>query len=268
MIPIEVIFLGILGLIIGSFINVVIYRLPQGKSLFFPFSHCPKCQKLLKWYHNIPILSYLFLKGKCAYCGEKISIQYPLVEALSALLIISLYLRFKPHFDLITFIFLAYFVLTLLTISFIDLKHKEIPDLLSLPLIFAGWFLSLLGKNPLHLSFVDSLISALAGMGLLFFIDTLYYHIAKRESIGMGDFKLMGGFGAYLGYQSFFNILFLASLLGVLSFLLFKVYLKLRGDKRAEEKPNWQEGLRAEIPFGPFLCLSALIYLFNPQSLL
>ncbi|MFN3921773.1 MAG: prepilin peptidase [Caldimicrobium sp.] len=254
-----ILFVFIFGLAIGSFLNVLIYRLPRGMSLLSPSSHCPHCKTKIKWYHNIPLLSFLFLKGRCAFCGEKISLQYPLVEILSAFLLVLIYLKFNPSEGVITFIFMSYLVLSLLSISFIDLRHKEIPDLLSIPLIFAGWILSLFGKNPFNLSIWESLISAFAGMGLLFFINELYYLIAKRESIGIGDFKLMGALGAFLGHQSFFNILFFASLFGVFAFVLVK-FIKRSFDLK--------ESLREEIPFGPFLSLGALTYLFNPQSLL
>lgn len=255
----EILLIFILGLTIGSFLNVVIYRLPQQESILKPSSHCPYCKKSLKWYHNIPLLSFFILKGRCAYCGEKISFQYPLVEITSSLLLLLVYFKFNPWESLVPFLFLSYLVLSLLCISIIDFKYKEIPDLLSLPLIFAGWILSLLGKSPFQLTFLESIISAFAGMGLLFFINELYYFIAKRESIGIGDFKLMGAFGSFLGYQSFFNILFFASLFGVITFIISKIL---------KRNFNFKETLKEEIPFGPFLSLGALIYLFNPQTLL
>lgn len=165
----ELFFVFIIGLILGSFLNVVVHRLPQKGSLLFPPSHCPLCQKPLKWYHNIPLLSYLFLRGKCAFCGGRISPLYPLVELLSALILSLFYLKIDPHKNLLTFLFMSYFGLNLLVLSIIDLKTKEIPDILSLPLVFAGWLLSLLNKNPLGFGFIESVISAFAGMGLLFF---------------------------------------------------------------------------------------------------
>ncbi|BAU22667.1 peptidase A24 [Caldimicrobium thiodismutans] len=260
----ESFFIFLIGLILGSFLNVVIYRLPQGKSLIFPASHCPKCETPLRWYHNIPLLSFLFLKGRCAYCKASISWQYPLVEFLSGLLLVLLYLKFKPHYGVIVFSFFAFFGLNLLCLSFIDLFHKEIPDSLSFSLIFSGWILALLSKNPLSLSFLESLLSSFAGIGLLFFINELYYLLAKRDGLGMGDFKLMGGLGAYLGYKSFFNVLFFASLIGVVCFILMRIYQKLS----REDLETSEDLLKKEIPFGPFLSIAGLIYLFYPQSLL
>lgn len=260
----ENLFIFLVGLILGSFLNVVIFRLPQGKSLIFPASYCPKCETPLKWYHNIPLLSFLFLRGRCAYCKARISFHYPLVEFLSGLLLVLFYIKFKPLYGILVFSFLAFFGLNLLCLSFIDLFHKEIPDRLSLSLIFSGWILAILSKNPLSLSFLESLLSSFSGMGLLFFINELYYLLAKRDGLGMGDFKLMGGLGAYLGYKSFFNILFLASLLGVASFILIRIYQKL---SRQDLETN-EDLLKKEIPFGPFLSMAGLIYLFYPQSLL
>ncbi len=260
----EIILVFILGLVLGSFLNVVIYRLPRGESLFTPPSHCPKCKKFLKWYHNIPLLSFILLRGKCAYCGERISPQYPLVELITAFLLVSLYMKFSPLYGLLSFGFLSFFVLILMAIFFIDLKYKEIPDLLSFSLIFIGWIFSLTGKNPFGLTIKESLLSAFSGMGLLFFINEIYYLITKRDGIGMGDFKLMGGLGAFLGYQSFYNLLFFASVIGVVSFFLFQIYLRLL---KKEVTPS-ESLLKKEIPFGPLLSISALIYLFNPKNLL
>lgn len=261
----EIFLVFLFGLIIGSFINVIIYRLPKGISIIFPSSHCPKCERKLKWYHNIPVISFILLRGKCAFCGEKISLQYPLVELLSAFLLLCLYFRFNPFKDIILFLFVAYFTFSLLCISVIDFKQKEIPDSLSFPLIFAGWFFCLLGKNPFQLTIIDSLISSFAGIGLLFFINELYYVITKRDSIGIGDFKLMGGIGSFLGVQSFFSVLFYASLFGVITFFLFVIYKKFF---KKEEILALREALKEEIPFGPFLSLGALLYLFNFRILL
>lgn len=260
----EILLVLIFGLVCGSFLNVVIYRLPKGESLLTPSSHCPKCKKPLKWYHNLPLLSYIILKGKCAYCGERISFQYPLVEALTALIFVSLYVKFKPLYGFIPFGFFSVFAMVLIAVFFIDLKHKEIPDLLSFSLILAGLLFSLTGKNPFGLTLKESLLSVFSGIGLLFLINEIYYLITKRDGIGMGDFKLMGGLGAYLGYQSFYNLLFFASLIGVISFFLFQIYLKVI----KKEATFSQEFLKKEIPFGPLLSLSAFIYLFNPKSLL
>lgn len=259
----EIILTIVSGLVLGSFLNVVIYRLPRGESLWGPFSKCPSCGKTLKWYHNIPLLSYILLRGRCAYCSEKISLRYPFVELSSVLLLLALYFKIRIAFGFLPFVGFSIFGLTLLAISFIDLSHREIPDLLSIPLIFIGWIFALTGKNPLLQGLEHALISSLAGIGLLFLINELYYLISKRDGIGMGDFKLMGGIGAFLGYKSFFNILFFASLIGLLTYLTMTLYMKI-----VKKEPLSRGFLKTEIPFGPFLSLSALIYLFNPGNLL
>ncbi|MEZ0344217.1 MAG: prepilin peptidase [Caldimicrobium sp.] len=261
----ELFLVFILGLVFGSFLNVLIYRLPEGKSLLKPSSHCPKCETPLKWYHNIPLISFIFLRGRCAYCGEKISLQYPLVELITALLLVSIFVKFKPLYGFIPFAFFSIFAMILISVFFIDLKHKEIPDLLSFSLIFFGWIFSLTGKNPLGITFKESLLSTFSGIGLLFFINEVYYLITRRDGIGMGDFKLMGGLGAYLGYKSFYNLLFFASLIGVITFFIFQIYQRFFKEKKGSSSENI---LKKEIPFGPLLSISALIYLFNPKSLL
>lgn len=248
------IFIFLLGLSIGSFLNVVIYRWSKGLSIKNPiFSICPKCGKTLKWYHNIPLISYLFLKGKCAYCKSPISIRYPLVELLTAFFLLFIYLKFKPYYGWITFLGFSFFILILIPITFIDLETKEIPDKLSLGLIFVGILFSLFGFNPL-LNFETSLLSALSGIGLLFLINELYYQVSKRDGLGMGDFKLMGGIGAFLGYKSFYWILIIASLTGIFAFLGIYIRYKIKGISK-------ELNLKTEIPFGPFLSLASIIYL-------
>ncbi|MCS7279659.1 MAG: prepilin peptidase [Thermodesulfobacteriaceae bacterium] len=246
----------ILGLCLGSFFNVLIYRWSNRLSIFSPiFSFCPHCKNPIKWYYNLPIISYLWLKGKCKICKKPISPFYPLVEFLTSFLFLISYLYFKKY-SFFTFLGFSFFVLILIPITFIDLKIREIPDKLSLVLIGWGWIFSLTGFNFL-LDFKTSLISSLAGIGLLFLINEFYYQFSKREGIGMGDFKLMGGIGAFLGFESFFSIIFLASLSGVLAFLGF--YLLNKIFKGKENKLEF----KTEIPFGPFLSLASLVYLFG-----
>ncbi|PMP96094.1 MAG: prepilin peptidase [Thermodesulfobacterium geofontis] len=243
----------IFGLCIGSFLNVIIYRWSRGLSIRNPlFSFCPHCGNILKWYHNIPIISYIILRGKCAYCKAPISLKYPLVELLTAFLFLWVYIKFKSLYGWFTFFGFAFYVLTLILTSFIDLEIREIPDKLSLSLIFIGWIFSLFGLNP-FVDFITSLLSGFAGVGLLFLINELYYQFSKREGMGMGDFKLMGGIGAFLGYKSFYWILMLASITGVLAFFGVYLWQRTRG-------VNKKLDLKTEIPFGPFLALASLLY--------
>lgn len=245
-----------IGLCIGSFLNVVIYRWSEGRSIRSPiFSFCPECKEILKWYHNIPLFSYVLLRGKCAYCKKLISPRYPFVEVVAGFLALWSFIKIKPLFGWMTYLYFFTFLCILISIFFIDLKTKEIPDKLSLTLIFLGFIGSLLGINP-FLSIEQSLLSGLAGIGLLFLINEIYYHFSGRDGLGMGDFKLMGGIGAFLGYKGFYWILLLASLLGILFFFGMVLWSKkIREDQIKID-------LKTEIPFGPLLSLGAILYFF------
>lgn len=252
-------FIFFIGTCIGSFLNVVIYRWSENLSLLTPyFSFCPNCKNPLKWYHNIPIISYVFLRGKCAYCKSSISIRYPIVEFLAGLLTLLLFIKFS--FRWLTFFYFSIFFYILIAISFIDFKAKEIPDKLSLSLIFLGFIGSLLGLNP-YLTMEKSLLSGLSGIGLMFLINEVYYQFTKRDGLGMGDFKLMGGIGSFLGYDSFYFILLIASFLGIAFFL--GSLLWVRKTKKLQTKID----LKTEIPFGPMLSFAAMTYLFLLPSI-
>ncbi len=237
----------ILGAIIGSFLNVVILRLPAGESIVFPGSHCPGCQANLAWYDNVPVLSYLMLRGRCRRCAMRISWQYPLVETAMAGLSGALFLRFGP-----TWTYLIYLVFcgALLAIFVIDLHHQIIPDRISLPGIILGFAVSFV--NPL-VSWQSSLIGILAGGGTLYLIAAAYYLFTKREGMGGGDIKLLGMIGAFLGWQSLLFVVFASSVLGSLVGIL--AMLKQR------------KGGKTVIPYGPFLALAAVIYLFYQAEL-
>jgi leader peptidase (prepilin peptidase)/N-methyltransferase len=247
----------IIGLCLGSFLNVLIHRLPKGEKVFLDRSKCPHCGTYLKWYHNIPLLSFILLRGRCAFCHQKISLIYPAVELLTATLLLLVYLKFYYH--LTTFIFLAIYLLFGITISFIDLKTKEIPDILSLPLFFLGILFSSLGHNPKVPGFELSFISGLAGIGLLFLINEVYYLLTKRDGIGMGDLKLMAGIGSYFSYYSFYYVLLYGSIIGVVSYFIHRSFQKMMKKEKVEEA---EEFLKTEIPFGPFLFIGSLLYLF------
>jgi len=247
----------IIGLCLGSFLTAVIYRLPKNEKIFFDRSKCPHCQNIIKWYHNIPLISFIFLRGRCAYCGKKISLIYPLVELLTAILLVLVYSKFYQGF--LTFIFFTIYILIGITISFIDLKTKEIPDILSLPLFIFGITFSTLGYNPKVYGFELSLISGLAGIGLLFIINEIYYLLTKRDGLGMGDFKLMAGIGSYFSYYSFYYVLLYGSIFGVFAFFIWRIYQRLLNKEIIEEKTDL---LKTEIPFGPFLFIGSLFYLF------
>jgi leader peptidase (prepilin peptidase)/N-methyltransferase len=233
----------LLGAIVGSFLNVVIIRLPQkGASIAFPASHCPVCQAKLHWYDNIPVISFIVLRGKCRFCGTRISWQYPLVELAMAAISYALFYRFSfsPLFG-IYFIFCA----ALLAIIFIDFYHQIIPDLISLPGIIIGFALSFI--NPL-MTWQDAAIGILVGGGILYAIAAVYYLFPKREGMGGGDIKLLAMIGAFLGWQSLPFVVFSSSILG--SLLGIGAMLKQK------------KGGRTVIPYGPFLSVAAIIYLY------
>lgn len=239
-------FIFFLGCCIGSFLNVCIFRLPQDLSIVAPRSFCPQCRTPVRGYDNIPLLSYLLLRGKCRSCGAKISWRYPLVEALTGAFAVALYLKFGLTFSL--FAFFA-FTAALLLITFIDLDHRIIPDVISLPGIAVGFGLSFFLPAP---SWTDSLIGLLAGGGSLYLVAIGYEALTKREGMGGGDVKLLGMIGAWLGWKAVLFTLFFASLTGTL----------IGGGAMLIQK----QGRHYAIPFGPFLAFAALAYLFfGPQ---
>ncbi len=240
---------AILGAAVGSFLNVVILRLPQeNSSVVFPASHCPKCLSPLRWYENIPLLSYIVLRGKCGHCKEKISLQYPVVEASMAALSAALYYKFG-----LSIIFAGYFLFlaALLTIIFIDYHHYIIPDVIDLPGIVLGLLFSFI--NPL-VTWQSSFIGIIAGGGVLWILAVLYVLLRKKEGMGGGDVKLLAMLGAWLGWQSLpFIILFSSfsgAIIGSISLYLLK------------------KDQTSQIPFGPFLSIAAIIYLFFSEQIM
>ena len=232
----------IFGTIIGSFLNVCIFRLPKKQSIISPSSYCPNCHKPIRFYHNIPVLSFLFLGGKCSNCGEPISSRYIVVELLAGLLSLALFLKFG--LSLSYFVYLT-FSAALLVITFIDLDHQIIPDVITLPGIILGLAASLFLPG---MTFLDSIIGTVTGGGGLFLVAMGYSLIAKREGMGAGDIKLISMIGAFLGIKGVLLAIFLGSLFG--SSVGLTVMLKEKRDRRYA------------VPFGPFLAIGALIYLF------
>lgn len=232
-----------LGAIIGSFLNVVILRLPrEGASIAFPASHCPGCLAPIAWYDNIPVLSFLLLRARCRHCAMRISWQYPLVETAMALLAVALFRQFGLSWPFpIYFVFCA----ALLAVFVIDLHHQIIPDVISLPGIVLGFAASFL--NPL-VNWQSAAIGILAGGGVLYLIAATYYLCTKREGMGGGDIKLLAMIGAFLGWQALPFVVFASSVLGSLA----GIGAMLRQKK----------GGKTVIPYGPFLAVAAVLYLF------
>jgi leader peptidase (prepilin peptidase)/N-methyltransferase len=242
----------VFGAVVGSFLNVVIHRLPRGESLVRPRSRCPGCGQPIRAVDNIPLLSFILLGGRCRACRARIPWRYPLVELLSGLLCTALLATFglTPTF----FGFFA-FAASLLAVTFIDLDHQIIPDSISLPGIAVGLGMSFIlrpgwpGYGPL-----SALLAALIGGGLLWGVAVAYRLVRGVEGMGFGDVKLLAMMGAFLGLRALPVILLVGSLSGAAAGL----GLMLAAGK----------GLKQAIPFGPFLVLGAYCYLFFGEGLI
>jgi leader peptidase (prepilin peptidase)/N-methyltransferase len=238
---------ALFGLFIGSFLNVCIYRIARDESVVWPSSHCPQCGTPIKPWDNIPVISYLILKGRCRNCSGPISVRYPVVELLSGLLAVSLLYRFGP-----TVVFLIYYLwaCVLLIITFIDLDIQIIPDRLSLGGIVAG----LLVVYWLPVTYKDAVGGLVLGGGLLLAIIYGYYFITKKEGMGGGDVKLIAMIGVFTGWHGVLFTVFASSLMGTIVGIPYGLIKK--------------GTLKAAIPFGPFLALGALIYVFWGQQII
>ncbi len=240
-------FLFVYGSILGSFSNVIIHRWPKGQSVVTPRSRCPRCEMPIKWYDNIPIISWILLAGKCRKCRAPISWRYPLVEALMGFAFVGAFYFFGP-----TWYFLEVSILLfgLITVSFIDIDHFLLPDIFTL----SGIVLGLVGAalNP-ERSFWDSLIGFLMGGGFLWAIAYLYFVFRKEEGMGGGDIKLLAWIGAVLGWKAIPFVIISSSLIGTVGGVL--TAMKSRN------------GMKTVIPFGPYLALGAVLYLFGGEAL-
>ncbi len=249
----------IFGSLIGSFLNVCIHRMPLGKSVVWPSSHCPSCEKRIPWHDNIPFISYLALGGKCRFCHKKISLRYPLVELLTALMFVVLLNFYGLSYNFFVYVVLA----CLLIISvFVDIKHRIIPDEVSLGGIVLGFILnSVRGFNSSPFSYnfrpmVNSLLGIIIGGGIIYLtgwlFDLIYFKLLKRppiqgetESMGGGDVKLLAMIGAFIGWPgavlTFFLAPFFGAVVGIVNLIVKKDHT---------------------IPYGPFLAVAALLSLF------
>ena len=240
-----------LGLVVGSFVNVLIHRLPrmimgdahvsdaQPYNLCWPASHCPQCQSPLKVWHNIPVLSYVWLKGRCSFCGHNISAQYPVIELTTALIWLSSIWHWG--FNATGFCW-AGFITTLLALSVIDWQTTLLPDDLTQALVWGGLMACALGWLPLRLS--ESVWGAVIGYTSLWSIATVFERLTGKQGMGAGDFKLLAGLGAWLGPLALLPVVMLASLSGASVGLILKFTHRLRSD--------------GYVPFGPFLAMAGL----------
>lgn len=241
-------FAFVFGMLVGSFLNVCICRMPLDESIVSPPSHCPHCSYKICWYDNIPLLSYLLLRGKCRGCGAHISLQYPLVELLNGVLALFLFLRFGPT---LAFAALFLFCSALVVITFIDIEHQIIPDEISLSGIVLGFALSFFLKGH---SWQNSLFGILLGGGSLLLVAYVYQLVTGKEGMGGGDIKLLAMMGAFLGWKSVPFIIFASSLFGS----LVGVSIMLLQKKNS----------KLAIPFGPYLAFGAVLYIFYGKPLI
>lgn len=246
----------VLGSVIGSFLNVCIYRIPRGLSIVRPSSRCPACEKAIAPYDNVPILSYLLLRGRCRSCGNRIPLRYPLVEFLNAFLYGVVLWRFGPGWPAATY---AVLCSAFVVITFIDLDFQIIPDRITLPGIPLGLLAgSFLLPDPFlrasSLGFRASLVGAAAGFAFYYLVAYLSIRILKKEGMGGGDIKMMAMVGAFLGWKAVILTTFLGSLSGALTGIGIMMSRGRAGGSL--------------IPFGPFLALGAVVSLLFGQEIL
>lgn len=256
---IEKIIVFIFGSLVGSFLNVCIYRMPLGKSVVWPGSHCPKCEKRIPWYDNIPFISYILLGGRCRFCKQIISVIYLIIELLTAIMFVVLFNYYGLSYDLFFYIVL---VSSLIVAAFVDIKHRIIPDEISIGGIILGFLLnSIRGFSLKPFAYnlkpmLNSFLGIIIGGGIIYLtgilFDLVYFKLLKKppiqgetESMGGGDVKLLAMIGAFLGWQkallTFFLAPFFGASFGIINLIVRKDHI---------------------IPYGPFLALAALLSLF------
>lgn len=252
----------ILGVCIGSFLNVVIDRLPiilemqwnilareqlglqlEEKhtkfNLHYPMSHCPNCNKKIKYYHNIPVLSYILLSGKCVECKKKIDIIYPLVELITAILSILFFFKFGLSIQFLGVLIFSFFLIIL---AFIDIKKKLLPDILTLMLLWIGLLFNL---RDTFVSLQDAVLGVIIAYIFLWIVVKIFFFITKKDGMGLGDLKLFSALGAWLGVDSLVTIIFLSSLLAFIGFILLK------------------NKINDQMPFGPYLSFAGILTIFT-----
>ena len=256
------------GLIIGSFLNVCIYRLPEGLSLIKPSSFCPACKTPIKWYHNVPLFSFIFLWGRCSNCSTRIPFRYPLVELLTGCLFVlaaSMYLmpyiNFGDVSKLIKFILSVYLIGILIVVTFIDIEFRIIPNELTISGIVLALLASIffptihkpiISQLPDFLNgLVSSVIGIITGGGIIYLIGIIGKLIFRKEAMGFGDVKLMAFLGGFFGWEStlytFFIACFLGSIIGIILYFITKDHY---------------------IAFGPYIAMAALITLFSKSYII
>ncbi|MDC3026085.1 prepilin peptidase [Candidatus Pelagibacter sp.] len=247
----DLIFLIIIGGLWGSFANVCIVRLPEDKGVVSGRSNCPKCKKQINWYDNIPIISYFILNGKCRKCKKPISFQYVVVELLSIVSFVTIYLIYGFSFTTLLLIILS---LGFIIIFFIDLKHFIIPDVITFPLMALGFIKSFIPNlDPLFPYYVLSLIGGVFGYGIIWGIIFFYKQVKKKEGMGLGDAKLLAVIGFWFGLDAVPFIIFLSSTIALISV--------------APDLIKKSKKMSTQIPFGPYIIAANLIFLLLEDKL-
>jgi leader peptidase (prepilin peptidase) / N-methyltransferase len=231
-------FCGLFGAVIGSFLNVCIYRLPRGKSVVWPASACPGCERELAWFENIPVFAYLALGGRCRTCRVPISPRYPIIEAVTGILFAAAYWYYGPSLLLVSRLI---FVCALIVLFAIDLEHHLLPNLITLPGILVGFAFSLFTEP----GWMSSLIGIVIGGGVLYAIAEVYYRVRHEEGLGMGDVKMLAMVGAFLGWKLTLVTLMMASFSG--SIVGVTMIAMRRGS------------MKYALPFGTFLAMGAAL---------
>jgi leader peptidase (prepilin peptidase)/N-methyltransferase len=238
------IFAFIFGAVVGSFLNVLIYRLPRRISIVAPHSFCPNCKQPIRWYQNIPIISYIVLKGRCANCRKSISLRYPIVEALTGLLFVY---TFSRHVLSHEFFFIIFFFCAMIVVAFVDFSFQVIPDIISIPGIFLGMVYQVTKGD-----FLIGLAGLIFGGGLILLIRVVGGKVYKKEVMGLGDVYLTAMIGAFVGFPYILPAIFVAALIGAILGIIF-----ITSTHQNRESP---------IPFGPFLGLGGIaVIIFQPQ---
>jgi len=238
-----VVIVFIFGMCVGSFLNVCIYRLPASTSIADPpRSMCPSCNSLIKFYDNIPVLSYLWLKGRCRYCNAPISLRYLVVEVLTGMAALSVLFTFGLTLEgLVYFVFIS----SLLVITFIDIDHRIIPNIITLPGIPIGLVASF--ALP-EVTLLSSVLGLLAGGGSLWVVAWIYHRITGKDGMGGGDIKLLAMIGTLVGWQGVLFTIFVSSAVGT---IIGMTVMLVKG-----------KNMKFAVPFGPFLSIGAVTYIF------
>jgi leader peptidase (prepilin peptidase) / N-methyltransferase len=263
-------FVVVLGLLIGSFLNVVIARLPLDQSIMRPRSRCPSCLKPIAWHDNIPVFSWLWLRGRCRHCQTSISVRYPVIELMTALLFLAAELRFGM--SPVLFFRDLPFLSILVAVTFIDLEHRIIPDELSLGGLVLGLVSTILpwvfapeaAVSSRMIGWLPSVEGAVLGFSLFFGLSWLYLHFTGRSGLGGGDVKLLAMIGAFLGPGGIFATILISSISGSVIGIGWAWWVRKHGISTtpppAEEGESPESLMTTAIPYGPFLVIGALYY--------